>query len=226
MNKYLSLAMSGVTAVIVVLLKFLGGWNISLSTFAMFCVIDIILGVTCAVFFKELSSREFGKGVIRKLCSFLLITVAVKLDSCLGTGQNPILIFGFHLSIRQFTLIYLSLEQLISILEKLAKMGVPFPKWVISTLIQVRNCTNSSTPKYIIDLVKKIFGITITSEAASNISSALVDTVTELKKSDIVPNQVSTDISNVIVGVLDKINTVNTVDKKDIELSPPPEIKK
>ena len=55
--------------------------------------------------------------------------------------------------------IWFCIEKLISLLENLANIGVPFPKWVKEVLVQVSDCVDKSTPREVVNWIKKTFNI-------------------------------------------------------------------
>ena len=53
------------------------------------------------------------------------------------------------------------LEELVSVLENAAKMGLPVPSWLRSVLQQVSDVANSSTPKVITEWLHDKLGLSI-----------------------------------------------------------------
>ena len=56
---------------------------------------------------------------------------------------------------------YLMLEELVSVLENSANMGLPVPSWLRSVLKQVSDVANSSTPKAITKWLHDKLGLNI-----------------------------------------------------------------
>ena len=135
----------------------LGGYDSVLSLLVLLIVSDLLTGMTFAIMRKKLSSTELRNGLLRKLIIFLSIFIAYKVDLCIiEFNGSPISIGSVDLSIRTLFIVYSCLEEGISLLENLANIGVPFPKWLKDVLIQVSDYVNDSAPKELLNLVKKI----------------------------------------------------------------------
>lgn len=141
----------------------LGGYDSVLALLIMLVVVDFISGVVYAIMKKNLNSTEMRNGIMRKIFTFLVIAVAYRVDICIMdiNGAVPEL-FGVKVSIRTFFIIYSCIEECISLLENMANIGVPVPKWLRTVLLQVSDCTNKSAPREVISFVKKLFNINIT----------------------------------------------------------------
>lgn len=162
MEKYLLMFKTFATWLISVFVASLGGYDQALSLLIALIIADLITGVIYAIMSKSLSSTELRNGIMRKILIFLAIFIAYKVDLCiLDMHESPVTLFGMELSIRTLFVVYSCLEEGISLLENLAKIGVPFPSWLESVLVQVSDCVNKSTPKEIINWIKKTFNIDI-----------------------------------------------------------------
>lgn len=101
----------------------LGGWDSALVTLIVFMGVDFFTGVVTAAMGKSkhtdsggLSSKAGWFGLAKKVCTLLLIVVAVRMDILLGTTY-----------IRDAVCISFCLNELLSIVENTSLMGVPFP---------------------------------------------------------------------------------------------------
>lgn len=110
----------------------LGGWDSALVTLIVFMGVDFFTGVVTATMGKSkhtdsggLSSKAGWFGLAKKVCTLLLIVVAVRMDILLGTTY-----------IRDAVCISFCLNELLSIVENTSLMGVPFPP-VIKKAIDV-----------------------------------------------------------------------------------------
>ena len=98
----------------------------------MLCMIlDYFSGMTAAWIFGELNSGIGKRGAIKKVCYMLLVVVAGVVDWLLQNGlqaagitYNQSYLFGMMVAI------WLTLNELISILENCARIGVPIPKFL------------------------------------------------------------------------------------------------
>ena len=110
----------------------LGGWDSALVTLIVFMGVDFFTGVVTAAMGRSkhtdsggLSSKADWIGLAKKVCTLLLIAVAVRMDILLGTTY-----------IRDAVCISFCLNELLSIIENATLMGIPFPP-VIKKAIDV-----------------------------------------------------------------------------------------
>lgn len=101
-----------------------GGWDSAILTLLIFMGIDYVLGFLLAAVFKKskhsesgaLESRAGWKGLVKKGVTLLMVVVANLLDMQLHTDY-----------IRTGVCIAFMTNELISIIENAALMGVPVP---------------------------------------------------------------------------------------------------
>ena len=96
--------------------------------FAM--VLDYLTGMTKAYIFSQLSSRIGVKGILKKLCYMAMVAVGAAVDYLLHGALKQA---GIDLHIELFcgllVTVWLIINELISVLENLAAIGVPgFPR--------------------------------------------------------------------------------------------------
>lgn len=172
MNKYLDAFKLSATAIFSFIAGQLGGADSVLSLLTTLIICDIATGLIYAVMTKTVSSREMRNGVVRKLLVFVVIFIAFKVDKCIiDIGGAPIQLFGKAVYVRTLFIIYSCIEEGLSLLENLANIGVPFPKWLRTVLKQVSDCANSSTPKMVVAWLKKTFGIEVKEDKKPDESS-------------------------------------------------------
>lgn len=102
-----------------------GGWDMALTTLAIFMGIDYITGLIVAgVFHKSgksengaLESRAGWKGLCRKGATLLVVLVAVRLDMAMGTTI-----------LKDTVVIAYMVNEALSIIENAGLMGLPIPK--------------------------------------------------------------------------------------------------
>ena len=101
----------------------LGGWDSALSTLVIFMGVDFVTGVVTAAMGKSkhsesglLNSKAGWVGLAKKFCILLMVVVGVRIDILLGTSY-----------IRDTVCISFCLNELLSIVENMSLMGVPFP---------------------------------------------------------------------------------------------------
>lgn len=101
-----------------------GGFDMLMQSLVVFMAIDILSGTMAAVFFKCLSSRASLRGIVKKAATLFIIIIAVHLDALLGTNDLT----------RNAAIIALILNELLSIIENLGRMGVKMPPAVVNAL--------------------------------------------------------------------------------------------
>ena len=100
-----------------------GGWDSALITLLIFMGIDFATGFITAAMGRSkhsknggLSSKAGWFGIAKKVCTLLLIVVAVRIDILVGTNY-----------IRDAVCISFCLNELLSIVENTSLMGIPYP---------------------------------------------------------------------------------------------------
>lgn len=136
---------SAITSFIVTLL---GGADELLSTMVIFIILDMITGVLKALILKDLSSVEMYKGIIKKMTLFLIVILGVRVDliimNILGT---PITLGTHEFLVRTYFIVFILINEGLSIVENLYKIGVPFPHWVGTVLRAVSSTADGEIPK-------------------------------------------------------------------------------
>jgi toxin secretion/phage lysis holin len=110
----------------------LGGYDHFLNALLAFMAVDLITGFLVAVVFKNsvktetgrLSSGAWLKGLAKKTGMLLMVVVAVLLDGLLTTGTLT----------RNAVIVALSIGELISIMENMARMGIKMPQALTNAL--------------------------------------------------------------------------------------------
>lgn len=108
-----------------------GGWNAALTTLVIFMGIDYITGIIVAgVFHKSQKSQNGGlqsiigwKGLCRKGVTLAIVLVAYRLDLLIGTNY-----------VRDAVTIAFCANEIISITENAALMGVPLPEPIVQAI--------------------------------------------------------------------------------------------
>ena len=136
MNEKITAACSAIGIVGSIIAQSLGGWDSAVLTLIIFMSIDFATGLACAFFWNKskksengaLSSKACWQGIIKKLCTVLLVVCAHYADVLLGCDY-----------IRNAVVIAFCASELISICENAALMGVmPAPvKKIFDKIIDV-----------------------------------------------------------------------------------------
>lgn len=91
-------------------------------------IIDYTSGMLKAWLTSTLSSRIGIKGIVKKVCYLLIVAVAAVVDWLIQSALTQI---GIHIDVNMYigliVTVWLIINELISILENLAVIGVPLP---------------------------------------------------------------------------------------------------
>lgn len=145
-----------------VLSSVLGGFDSYLKLLLLIMLIDIVTGILKGIEAKTLSSAVMRKGILNKVVILLLVALGVVIDEAFaGATANGLTIGEFTIVIRNCVIFWFCIEEGLSVCENCAKLGVPIPK-VISQLLEcVESGVSNSTPKTILEFLKKKFGLDI-----------------------------------------------------------------
>jgi toxin secretion/phage lysis holin len=105
-----------------------GGWNSLLSILTLIIVLDFITGIIAAGVEGKLSSRLGFKGIAQKIIIFALVSVAHMID----------LIFGEQHLVRDATIFFYMVNEMVSILENAGRVGLPVPAFLVKAIELLR----------------------------------------------------------------------------------------
>lgn len=109
-----------------------GEWDLMFKVLASFMVIDYVTGVTVAFIDGTVDSKVGFKGILKKVLMLILLIVSVLLDRLLGTEWL----------FRTATCYFLIGNEGLSILENIAKTGMPLPEKLKEGLLQLKEGGN------------------------------------------------------------------------------------
>lgn len=137
-----------------------GGYDAIFSMLLVLVFADIITGFIRACYNKEISSKVLRRGLVNKILYILFIWIGVLADKVLYdmTGSY-ITIADKTFLIRDVIVIYLILEELISVLENAANIGLPVPAWLRSILKQVDDVANVNAAKALRKILHEKLGL-------------------------------------------------------------------
>jgi toxin secretion/phage lysis holin len=94
-------------------------------------ICDYVSGMVKAYMTSQLSSKIGIKGIIKKLCYMITVVVAMSVDYILSLGLSTINInISNNTTVAMIVTIWLILNEMISVLENLAVIGAPLPKFL------------------------------------------------------------------------------------------------
>ncbi len=134
---FISVALAG-------LLYYLNIMAIPVIVLVCIMLIDYITGMISAWVNAKLSSKKGIIGIVKKICYLFAIAAAMGIDWLIYSGMTQI---GIQLDYTIFfgvlVTIWLIINEIISILENLAKIGVPLPKFLMTVIQRLKNTTES-----------------------------------------------------------------------------------
>lgn len=111
-------------------------------------LVDYITGLTKAYLAADLSSRTGIRGILKKLSYMAMVVVGAVIDYLLETALQAA---GMDLQMRMFfgllVAVWLIINELISILENLAVIGVPGFPALTHLLSRLRNAVSTAVEK-------------------------------------------------------------------------------
>lgn len=118
---------------------------IPLTVLIIVMIIDYLTGMVSAWHTSELSSKKGIFGIIKKISYLALVCVGMGVDyliysalGAVGVTVNCTLFFGLLVTI------WLIINELISILENLSKIGVPLPRFITSIVKRLKNTVENT----------------------------------------------------------------------------------
>lgn len=144
-TKGLLAAGSAVCALIASALGILLPW-LGIMTAAM--AIDYLTGICAAAWLGKLCSRTGVRGIIKKLAYLFMVMVGVIIDRIIAAGGEILGISpGIKPVVALMLIIWISVNELISILENLGKMEVPLPAFLHRIIQSLHSAVQGDNPK-------------------------------------------------------------------------------
>ena len=120
------------------------GLAIPLVVLLIAVCVDYATGLIKAYYAAELSSKIGFKGIVKKISYFVVVAVGMGVDWLIeyALGKGGITYSGVF-AIAIIVIIWLVINEMISILENLAAIGVPIPKFLIKIIGKLKNQTEN-----------------------------------------------------------------------------------
>lgn len=109
---------------------YIGNFDKYLQVFLILMLLDYVSGIIAAIYNKQLNSEIGYKGIMKKFAIIICISVARQID-ILDLYDSKILI-------RPLVVMFFTINEILSILENLAKTGIPIPEVMNHTLQKSR----------------------------------------------------------------------------------------
>jgi toxin secretion/phage lysis holin len=140
MNETISMLKLTLIAAVSVVLAYFNALLIPIVVLVAVMVIDYISGMTSAKRTGELSSRLGVMGILKKVGYLALVAVGMVVDYLISSALVHV---GVHIQINycfaMIIIIWLIVNELISILENLGEIGVPIPDFLRKSIKKIKN---------------------------------------------------------------------------------------
>ena len=134
-----------VSAVITGLLHYLGIVAVPIIILIIAMIIDYVTGMMSAWLNAELSSKKGIKGIVKKISYLALVAVAMIVDWLICCGLQQINVdIKYTVFFAVLVAVWLIINELISVLENLAKMGVPIPNFLKKLINRLKTTIDES----------------------------------------------------------------------------------
>jgi len=104
------------TAIVSTTAYLVGGWDKAMKVLLVLIIIDYVTGLIKSAFNGELDSKVGFKGIIKKVCIFIVVAVAVQIESFLGQPE----------SLHNVVIYFYVVNESISVLENVGDF-IPIP---------------------------------------------------------------------------------------------------
>ena len=129
-----------ISAVFAGLLHYLGIVAVPIIILIIAMMIDYMTGMMSAWLNAELSSKKGIKGIVKKISYLALVAVAMIVDWLICCGLQQINVdIKYTVFFAVLVAVWLIINELISVLENLAKMGVPIPNFLKKLINRLKN---------------------------------------------------------------------------------------
>ena len=132
------------TAAMATLMAYLGHLVIPIIVLAGVMLLDYGTGIAKAWVKGELSSKIGIIGILKKLGYLVVVAVGMIIDWIIQAGMTELHIdFKLEFLFAMIVIIWLILNELISILENVAAIGAPVPKWLTKIITKLKDQTEA-----------------------------------------------------------------------------------
>lgn len=129
-----------ISAVITGLLYYLGIVAVPIIILIVAMIIDYVTGMMSAWLNSELSSKKGIKGIVKKVSYLALVAVAMIVDWLIFQGLQQINVdLNYSVFFAVLVTVWLIINELISVLENLSRMGVPIPNFLKKLIDRLKN---------------------------------------------------------------------------------------
>lgn len=122
------------------LMAYLGHLIIPIIVLAAVMLLDYSTGIAKAWVHGELSSKIGILGILKKVGYLIIVAVGMVIDWILQAGISELhLDFNLEFLFAMIVIVWLILNELISILENVAAIGAPVPHWLTKIITKLKS---------------------------------------------------------------------------------------
>ena len=137
-----------ISAVLTGLLYYLGIVSIPIVMLICAIIIDYITGMSAAWYNSELSSKKGIKGIVKKVSYLALVVAAMIIDWLISQVLHQINIdMNYSVFFAVLVAVWLIINELISTLENLSRIGVPIPNFLKKLINRLKTTVDESEEK-------------------------------------------------------------------------------
>lgn len=120
-----------ISAALAAFASYLGALAVPIIVLMVMMIIDYLSGMSAAWSEGTLSSKLGAKGIVKKVGYMALIVVAMGVDYLIYSGIAAADInVGYNMWFGLLVAVWLIINEMISILENLGRLGVPIPEFL------------------------------------------------------------------------------------------------
>lgn len=137
-----------ISAALAAFAAYMGALAVPIIVLMVMMIIDYLSGMSVAWSEGTLSSKVGAKGIVKKVGYMALIVVAMGVDYLIYSGIAAANIeVGYNMWFGLLVAVWLIINEMISILENLSKVGVPVPKFLITVIEKLKISAEKRTER-------------------------------------------------------------------------------
>ena len=122
---------------------YMGALAVPIIVLMVMMIIDYLSGMSAAWSEGTLSSKVGAKGIVKKVGYMALIVVAMGVDYLIYSGIAAADInVGYNMWFGLLVAVWLIINEMISILENLSRLGVPIPEFLKKIISRLKTVNN------------------------------------------------------------------------------------
>lgn len=127
---------------------YMGALAVPIIILMVMMILDYLSGMAVAWSQNNLSSKIGAKGILKKVGYMALIVVAMGVDYLIYSGIAVANIeVGYNMWFGLLVAVWLIINEMISILENLSKLGVPIPEFLTKIIKRLKNSAEGENNK-------------------------------------------------------------------------------